>query len=158
MIILQQKARNLFYSWYWNSNTTAVVAKKMMNLNFWWPSTNKITGTQHHHKLIFNSLCHIQWVLVVATKLWQGTIRVGNEWLLVITGALIARTVTQRATSCNQRWYLWLFHWIIQSWIHLICPRFFNIHPDLHRTIPVISDALIARKFNQRAMSCHNRL
>ena len=30
----------------------------------------------------------------IATKAKQGTIRVGNEQLLVITGALIARTVT----------------------------------------------------------------
>ena len=28
-IILRQKARNQFYSWYWNSNTTAIVALKI---------------------------------------------------------------------------------------------------------------------------------
>ena len=98
-----------------------------------------------------------QRVLVVATKLEQGTIRAGNKQLLVITSALIARTVTQRATSCNHRWYMFLLHWIIQSSIHLSCPRFVSSHPDLYRTLLEITGALIARAVNQREMSCHHR-
>ena len=117
----------------------------------------KIKGTQHHHKLILHSSCHFQRVLVVATKAEQGTIRVGNERHLVITGALIASTVTQRETSFHHRWYMCLLHWIIQLSIHLSCPRFIKSHPDLHRTILVITGALIASTVTQRAISFHNR-
>ena len=38
-------------------------------------------------------------VLLVTTKVEQGKIRVGKKQLLVITGALIATTITQRAMS-----------------------------------------------------------
>ena len=61
----------------------------------------KITFTQHHHKLIFHSSCHVPRVLVVASKVEQGTIRVGNKRILVMTCALTATTVTQRSTSCH---------------------------------------------------------
>ena len=82
---------------------TADVVPKNWISPFFWPSANKITGTQHHHKLILHSLCHVSRVLVVATKVEQGTIRVGNELILVITGALIEMAVTPIATSCHYR-------------------------------------------------------
>ena len=69
----------------------------------------------------------------------------------------IATTVTQIATSCPYRWYLFLFHWIIQSSIHLSCPWFFNSHPVLHITLLVITSALIAITLTQRAMICHHQ-
>ena len=53
---------------------------------------------------------------------------------LVITSALIASTVTQRAMSFHHWWYLCLLHLILQSLIHLSCPCFVNIHQYLHRT------------------------
>ena len=107
---------------------------KTFSLTFCWPSTNKITGTKHHHKLIFHSSCHVQRVLLVSIKVEQGTIGVGNAQLPVITGALIVMAVTQRAMSCHCWWYLCPLHWMIQSLIRLSCPRFVNIHPALHRT------------------------
>ena len=118
---------------------------------------NKKTGTQHHHKIILHLSCHIQRVLSVATKVEQGTIRVGYERLLVITGALIARTVTERATSCHHWWYMCLLHWIIHSSIHLSFPRFFKSHPALHRTLLVITDAFIESIVTQIAMGFHHR-
>ena len=117
----------------------------------------KITGTQHHHKLILHSSCHVQRVLVVAKKVEQGTIRVGNERLFFITSDLIASTVTQRATGCHRRWYLCLLHWIIQSSIHPNFLRFVNSHPDLHITLLVITGTLIASTVTQISMSCHHR-
>ena len=54
--------------------------------------------------------------------------------LLIITGALIASVVTQRAMSWHHWWYLWLLHWMVQSLIHFICPLFINIHPALNIT------------------------
>ena len=54
--------------------------------------------------------------------------------LLVITSALIAITVTQRAMSCHHRWYLCFLHGMIKSLIQISCPRFVNSHPDLHIT------------------------
>ena len=61
-------------------------------------------GTQYHHKLILYSSCHVpRRVLGGATKVEPETIRVGGERLLVITGALIAVTVTQRETRCHYR-------------------------------------------------------
>ena len=65
--------------------------------------SNKLTGTQHHHNLILHSSCHVQRLLVVATEVEQGTNRIGNERPLVITGALTARTVTQREISFHCR-------------------------------------------------------
>ena len=110
---------------------------KKLALTLWWTLTNKISGTQYHHKLIFYSSCHVpRRVLVGATKVEQGTIRVGGERLLVITGALIATTVTKRASRRHYRRYLFLFHWIIQSSIHLRCRRCVN---------------------TQRAMSCRHQ-
>ena len=114
-------------------------------------------GTQHHHKLLLHSSCHVKRVLVVATKVEQVTIRVGNEQLLVITGALISSTVNQIATSCHHWWYLFLPHWIIQSTIHLSWPRLVNSHPYLHITALVITVDLIARTVTQIVMSCHHR-
>ena len=129
---------------------------KTLALTFLWPSTNKIMGTQHHHKIILHSSCHVQRVLVVATKVEQGTIRVGNKRILMITGATISSTFTQRATSCHHQWYLFILHWIIQSSIYLSCPRFVNSYTDLHRTLFVRTSALIANTVNQRAMRCHH--
>ena len=87
----------------------------------------------------------------------QGTIRVGNKQLIMITGAPIARTVSKIAMSCHQRWYLFLLHWIIQSTIHLRCPWLVNSHPALHRTLLMITGALIASTVTNRAMICHHR-
>ena len=130
---------------------------KKLAVKFWWPSTNKITCTQYDHKLILHSSCYVSRVLVVAKIVEQGKIRVGNEQLLVITGALIATPVTQRATSCHYQWYMFLLHWIIQSSIHISCPRFVNSHPVLHKTLLIITGALIARTVTQIAMSFHHR-
>ena len=41
--------------------------------------------------------------------------------LLVITSALIAITVTQRANSCRHQWYLYFLHGMIHSLIQLSC-------------------------------------
>ena len=130
---------------------------KSLSLTLWWQLTNKISGTQYHHKLIFYLSCHVpRRVMGGATKVEPGTIRVGNKRLLATTGALIATTVTQRASICHYRWYLFLFHWIIQSSIHLSYPRFVNSHPGLHITVHVITNALIEITLPQRAMSCRH--
>ena len=154
-MILIQRARNQFLFLVRKIKHDCSCRAKNLALTFWWPSTNKITGTQHHHKIILHSSWHVSRVLGVATKVEQGTIRLGNKQLLVITGASIATTVTQIATSCHKQWYLFLFHWIIQSSIHLSCPRFVNSHSDLHITLLVITCALIATAVTQRAMSFH---
>ena len=127
---------------------------KNLALTLWWQLTNKRSGTQYHHKLIFYSSCQVpRRVLGGATKVEPGTIRVGGERLLAITGDLIAMTVTQRASRCHYRWCLFLFHWIIQSSIHLSCPRFVNNHPGLHITVLMIKKALIAITLTQREMT-----
>ena len=38
-----------------------------------------IIGTKHHHRLILHSSCHVSRALLVAKRVEQGTIRVGNE-------------------------------------------------------------------------------
>ena len=155
-MVLRQKACNHFLFLVRKDKHDCSCRAKNLALTFWCPLTNKITGTQYHHKLIFYSKCNVpRSVLRGATKVEQGKIRVGGEWLLVITGDLIAMTFTQRATSCHYRWYLFLFHWIIQSSIYLSCPRFFNSHTGLHITLLVITSALIAITLTQRAMCCH---
>ena len=60
----------------------------MLALTFFWPSPNKITGKQHHNKLILHLSCHVQRVLVVVTKVEQGKIRVGK-----------------RSPPCGQWWF-----------------------------------------------------
>ena len=150
-MISRQKARNQFLFLVCKAKHDYSCGAKKLALTFWWPLTKKITGTQYHHKLILYSSCHVlRRVLGGATKVEQGTIRVGGERLLVITGALIATTVTQRAPRCHYRWYMFLFHWIILSSIHLSFPRFVNIHTCLHITLLVITSDLIARKVTQR--------
>ena len=157
-MISRQKARIQFLFLVLKAKHDCSFCAKKLALTFCWSLRNKITGTQYHHKLILYSSCHVpRMFLGGATKVEQGTIRVGGERLLVITGDLIATTVTQRATSCHHRWYLFLFHWIIQSSIHLRCTRFVNSHPGLHITLLVITSALIAIKVTQRAMSCRHR-
>ena len=154
---LRQKARNQFLFLVRKAKHDCSCCAKNLALTFRWPLTKKITGTQYHHKLILYSSCHVpRRVLGGATKVEQGTIRIGYERLLVITGDLISTTVTQRATSCNYQWYLFLFHWIIHSSIHLSCHRFINIHPSLQISLIVITSALIAITVTQRAMSCHH--
>ena len=156
-MILRQKACNQFLFMVRKLKNDCSCRSKNLALTFWWPSTNKITGTQHHHKLILHSSCHVLSVLVVATKVEQVTIMVGNEQLLVITGALIATTVTQVTTIFHYQWYIFLLHWIIQSSIHISCPRFVNSHPALHKTLLVITGDLIVRTATQRSTSCHHR-
>ena len=129
---------------------------KMLAPTFWCPSTNKITGTQHHHKPILPSSCHIQRVLIIATEVEHGKIRVVNEQLLMITGYPIETKFTLRATSCHHQWYLFLLHWIIQSSIHLIFPLLVNSHPYLHITRLMITSALSERIVTERKMSCHH--
>ena len=154
----RQKARNQFLFLVHKSKQDCSSRAKNLALTLWWQLTNKISGTQYHHKLIFYSSCHVpRRVLGGATKVEQGTIRVGGERLLTITGALIATTVTQRSSRCHYRWYLFLFHWIIQSSIHLCCPRFVNSHRGLHITLHVITSALIAITVTQIATICHYR-
>ena len=157
-MISRQKYRNQLLFLARKSKHDSSSRAKKLALAFWWPLTNLITGTQYHHKLILYSSCHVPIrVLGGATKVEQGTIRVGGERLLVITGALIATTVTQRATSFHYRWYMFLFHWIIQSSIHLRCLPFVNSNPGLHITVPMITNSFIAITLTQRAMSCHKR-
>ena len=135
---------------------------KNLALTLWWKLINKISVTQYHHNLIFDSSCHIpRRVLGGATKVEPGTIRVGAERLLVITRALITTTVTQRASICHYRWYLFLFHWIMRSSIHLSCPRFVISHPGLHIAVLMRTNALIAITLNKRAMTlvyCQNTI
>ena len=157
-MISRPKARNQSLFLVHKAKQESSSRAKNLALTLWWQLTNKIPGTQYHHKLIFYSLCHVpRRVLGGATKVRPETIRVGGEQLLVITGALITTTVTQRASRCNYQWYLFLFHWIIWSSIHLSCPRFFNSHLGLHQTVLVITNALISIALNQRAMSCRHR-
>ena len=71
----------------------------------------------------------------------------------LITGALIATTVTQRALRYHYRWYLFLFHWIIWSSIHLSCPQFVNSHPGIHIAVLMTTNALISNTLTQREMN-----
>ena len=153
-MISRPKARNQFLFLALKSKKDCSSRAKNLALTLWWQLKNKISGTQYHHKLIFYSSCHVpRRILGGATKAEPGTIRVGGERLLAITGDLIATTVTQRASRCHYRWYLFLFHWIIWSSIHLSCPRFVNSHPGLHLTVLMITNALIAITLTQRAMT-----
>ena len=156
IIILRQKGNKRFFLVLKFKHDCSCRAKKLA-LTFWWPLTKKIKVTEHHHKLILHSSCHIQMVLVVATKVEQGTIRVVNKGLLVVTGSLIARTVDQISTSCHHWWYICLLHWIIQSLIHIIFPWFVNSHTALHITRLVINYSLIARTVTKRSISCHHQ-
>ena len=129
-MISRPKAHNQFLLLVHKAKQESSSRAKNLALTLWWQLTNKISGTQYHHKLIFYSSCHVpRRVLGGATKVEPGTIRVGGVRILVTTGALIATTVTQRASRCHYRWYLFLFHWIIWSSIYLSCPRFVNSHP-----------------------------
>ena len=149
-MISRPKARNQLLFLVHNSKQDCSSRAKKLALTVWWQLTNKISGTEYHHKLIFYSSCHVpRRVLGGATKVEPGTIRVGGKRLLPITGALIATTVTQRASICHYRWYLFLFHWIIQSSIHLSCPWFVISHPGLHITVLMITNALIAITLTQ---------
>ena len=156
-MILRQKARNQFLFLIHKLKHDCSCHAKKLALTFLWPSINKITGIQHHHKLILHSSCHISRVLVVATKVEQGKIRVGNKQLIMITGVLIATAVTQIATIFHYRWCMFLLHWIIQSSIHLICLRVVNSHPDLYITLLMITSALIERTVTQILMIWHHR-
>ena len=161
-MISRPKARNQFLFLVQKSKQDCSSRAKNLALTLWWKLTNKIPGTEYHHKLIFYLSCHVpRRVLGGATKVEPRKIRVGGERLLAITGALIATTVTQRASRCHYRWYLFLFHWIIWSSIHLSCPQFVNSHPGLHRTVPMITNALIAITLTRRAMTlfyCQNTI
>ena len=144
-MILRPKYCNQFLFLVHKAKQDSSSRAKNLALTLWWQLTNKIPGTEYHHKLIFYLSCHVpRRVLGGATKVEPGKIRVGGKQLLVITGALFARTITQRASRCNYQWYIFLFHWIIWSSIHLICPRFVNSHTGLHITLLVVTSALIA--------------
>ena len=156
-MILRQKSRNQFLFLVRKLKHDCSCCSKKVDLTFWWSLTNKITGTQYHHKLILYSMCHVPRVLAVSIKVEQGKIRVSNKKLLVITGALTATTVTQQETSFHYRWYMFLLHWIIQSSIRISCHRFVNINPSLIIILPVITRAFIARTVTQISISCHHR-
>ena len=80
------KARNQFLFLVHKAKQESSSAAKKLALTLWWQLTNKISGTQYHHKLIFYSSCHVQRrVLGGATKVEPGTIRVGGKKLFVIT-------------------------------------------------------------------------
>ena len=143
-MILRQKAPNQFLFLVRTLKHDCSCRAKKLAPTFWWPSKNKIIGTQFHHKLILYSSWHIPRVLIVTTKIEQGTIRVSNEEILMITGALITTTVTQRSKSCYYRWYMFLLHWIILSSIHISYLLFVNSHPYLHITLLKITSALIS--------------
>ena len=161
-MISRPKARNKFLFLVHKSKQDCSSRAKNLALTLWWQLTNKISGTEYHHNLIFYSSCHVpRRVLGGATKVEPGTIRVGGERLLAITGALIETTVTQRSSRCHYRWYMFLFHWIIRSSIHLSCPRFVISHPGLHIAVLMRTNALIAITLNQRAMTlvyCQNTI
>ena len=126
-MISRPKARDQFLFLVLNSKQDWNCRAKHLALTLWWKLTNKISCTQYHHKLIFYSSCHVtRRVLGGGTKEEPGTIRVGGEQLLAITGCLIATTVIQRASRRHLQRYLFIFHWIIQSSIHLRCCRFVN--------------------------------
>ena len=149
-MVLRPKSRNQFLLLVHKAKQDSSSRARNLAHTLWWKLTNKISGTQYHHKLIFCSLCHVpRRVLVGATKVEPGTIRVGGEQLLVITGVLIAATVTQRASRYHFR--------LIRSSIHLSCPRFVNSHPGLHLTVLVITNALKAITLTQREMSCRHQ-
>ena len=136
-MISRPKARNQFLFLVHKSKQDCSSRAKNLAITLWWKLTNKIPGTQYHHKLIFYSSCYIpRRVLGGAKKVEPGKIKVGGERLLAITGALIETAVTQRASRCHYRWYIFLFHWMIQSSIHLRCHQFVN---------------------TQRAMSCRHQ-
>ena len=136
-MISRPKAHNQFLFLVHKSKQDCNSCAKKLALTLWLQLKNKISGTQYHHKIIFYLSCHVpRRVLGGATKVEPETMRVGGEQLLAITRALIATTVTQRALRYHYRWYLFLFHLIIQSSIHLRCPRFVD---------------------TQRAMSCRHR-
>ena len=148
-MISRPKARSQFLCLVHKAKQDSSSSAKNLAITLWWQLTNKIPGTQYHHNLIFYSSYHVpRRVLGGATKVEPGTIRVGGEQLLVITGDLIAMTVTQRASRCH--------YWLIWSSIHLRCPWFVNSYPGLHITVLVITNALIAIKLTQRAMSCRH--
>ena len=161
-MILRPKARNQFLFLVHKLKQDSSSCAKTLALTLWWQLTNKISGTQYHHKLIFYSSCHVpRRVLGGVTKVEPVTIRVGGEQLLAITGDLIATTVTQRASRYHYRWYLFLFHWIIWSSIHIRCPQFVNSHPGLHITVLMMTNALIAITLTQRAITlvyCQNTI
>ena len=161
-MISRPKPRNQFLFLVHRSKQDCSGHAKNLAFTLLWKLTNKISGTEYHHKLIFCLSCHVRRrVLGGATKVEPGTIRVGGEQLLAITAALIATTVTQRALRCHYRWYLFLFHWIIQSSIHLSCPWFVNSHPGLHITVLMIKNALISITLTQRSTTlvyCHNMI
>ena len=161
-MILRPKARNQFLFLVHKVKHDSSSLSKHFSLTLWWPLTNKTSGTQYHHKLILYSSSHVpRRVLGGSTKVEPGTIRVGSEQLLAITVALFAMSITQRALRCHYRLYLFLFHWIIRSSIHLSCPRFVISHPGLHIAVLMRTNALIAITLNQRAMTlvyCQNRI
>ena len=153
-MISRPKARNQFLFLVHKAKQDSSSRAKKLDLTLWWQLANKISGTQYQHKLIFYLSFHVpRRVLGGATKVEPGTIRVGGEGLIVITGALIATTVTQRALRCHYRWYLFLFHWIIRSSIHISYPRFVNSHPGLHITVFMITNSLITITLTTRAMT-----
>ena len=153
-MISRPKDRNQFLFLVLKSKQDCNCRAKNLALTLWWQLTNKISGTQYHHKLIFYWSCHVpRRVLGGATKVEPGKIRVGSERLLAITVALITTTVTQRASRCHYQWYMFLFHWIIRSSRHLSCPRFVNSHPGLHITVLRITIALRAFTLTQRALT-----
>ena len=161
-MISRPKARNQFLFLVHKSKQECSSRAKILALTLWWQLINKISGTDYHHKLIFYLSCHVpRRVLGDATKVEPGTIRVCGERLPAITGALIATTVTQRASIFHYRWYLFLFHWIIRSSIQLICPQFVLSHPGLHTAVPMRTNALIEITLNQRATTlvyCQNTI
>ena len=150
-MILRPKARNQFLFLVHKAKQDCIICAKILALTLWWKLTNKI-GTEYDHKLIFYSSCHVlRRVLGGATKVEPGTIKVGGERLLVITGDLIATNVTQRASRCHYRWYLFLFHWIIRSSIHLSRPQVVKSHPGLHLPFLVIKKCLDSTHSNSKS-------
>ena len=153
-MISRPKARNQLLFLVHKAKLDSSSRAKNLALTSWWQFTNKISGTEYHHKLIFYSSCHVpRRVLGGATKVEPGKIRVCGKRLLAITGALIATTVTQRASRFHYWWYLFLFHWIIWSSIHLSCPWFVNSHTYIHITALMMTNALIAITLTPRAIT-----
>ena len=85
-MILRPKSRNQFLFLIRKAKHDYSCRTKHLVLTLWWPLTNKITGTQYHHKLILYSSCQVpRRVLGGATS---GT---GNN------------QGRQRTTPCNNR-------------------------------------------------------
>ena len=60
---MRQKSHNQFLFLVLKLKHHCICHAKALALTFWWPSTNKITGTHQHHKLLLYSSWHVPSVV-----------------------------------------------------------------------------------------------